>query len=46
MERNNTQKNKKTQNTQNKKLNMKNKKTYVLNGDNMTLIFKVGARWR
>jgi hypothetical protein len=46
MERNNTQKNKNTQNTSNKKQNMQSKKTSGLNGNNITIIFNVGSRWR
>jgi len=47
MGRNNTQDNTKTESTQNKKnKSMQNKKTYGWNGDNITLIFKVSARWR
>jgi hypothetical protein len=36
----------KTQKTQNKNQSMPNKKIYGWNGDNITLIFNVGARWR
>jgi len=46
MGRNNTPNNTKTQTTQNKKQNTQNKKTYGWNGDNITLIFNVGPRWR